>query len=193
MMLRFVLVLAPFLLATPLPQQHAPPPDPDGFAMEVDHFIFFAVLEGLFADGVEDAIVKKVLEIDDKVPDNHANFVYACPICRPTIEAFRAHRVRSEFSYGRKGDMIGDSKLPADQAKAILEGSPEARRAALQTMLSKFIRRRMDLMRLTADERDKWNAVLQRRRESGMASLKSWKLPWKECPSCEAAVSGSKK
>jgi hypothetical protein len=161
--------------------------------MEVDHFIFFAVLEGLFADGVGNDLATKVLERDEKITGGYANFVYACPICRPTIEAFRAHLRRRDFEHGRKGDMIGPSKVSAELSKALLEGSAEDRRAALQKLITKYIQARMDLMRLTAEERGIWNAVLENRRAMGTQSLKAMKLPWKECPSCEGAFTGSKK
>jgi hypothetical protein len=95
LMLRMVLILAPLLLASSGDQQHAPPQDPGRLAMEVDPFLFFAVLKGLFADGVEDGIVRKVLEADDKVPGKYANFVYTGPICRPSIEGSRSAASRS--------------------------------------------------------------------------------------------------
>jgi hypothetical protein len=193
MKVRLLLALAPILLAAPSLQQHAPPKDLEGGSVEVDHFIFFAVLEGLFADGVGNDLATKVLERDEKIPGGHANFVYACPICRPTIEAFRAHLARREFEYGRKGDMIGPSKVPAEISKALLEGSAEDRRAALQKLITKYIQARMDLLRLTAEERGIWNAVLENRRAMGTQTLKTLKLPWKGCPSCEGAFTGSRK
>ncbi len=57
----------------------------------------------------------------------------------------------------------------------------------------KYIQARMNLLRLTAEERGAWNTVLEKRRAIGMQNLKSWKLPWKACPSCEGAFTGSKK
>jgi hypothetical protein len=89
--------------------------------------------------------------------------------------------------------MIGGSTVAPELSKAILEGTPEARRDARQKMTARFIRRRMDLRRLSPEERDRCNAVLQKQRDSGMEALKSFKLSWKKCPGCEAAVGGSKR
>src|SRR6185503_13812885 len=123
MKIRLLLALAPILLAAPSPQQRVR-------TVEGDHWIFFAVLEGLFADAPSEEIVKKVLELDDKT-GRYANFVYACGICNPTVEAFRAYRLRDRYSYGRKGDMVGEPRMDSELAKLIVDGPPEARRAGL--------------------------------------------------------------
>jgi len=177
--MRLLLALTPILLAAPAPQ-------PLPRSIERDHWIFFAVLEGLFADAPSEDFVKKVLEIDDK-SGRYANFVYACGICQPTIEAFRAYRVRDKYAYGRKGDMVGEPRMDPELARLIIDGSPDARRAGLHKLVQKYIQRRTEQLRLTDRERADRAADIADRRKQGMESLRGQQLPWKECPSCEGA------
>jgi hypothetical protein len=185
MKVRLLLALAPILLAAPGPQE------PKREMTSGDHFIFFAILEGLFEDAVPDDTVNKILERSDQ--GAYANFVYACGICCPSIEGFRAYLARHNFSYGRKGDMIGEPNLPENISKLILEGTGEARRAGLHMLINRYLQRRMEQLRMTGDERRAWAAELGERRKKGMEYLKAWKLPWKECPSCEGACEAFKK
>ena len=79
---------------------------PDGadrkhLADEFDRMIFYAVLEGLYEDGVSNEAVDIVL-LKDPTSGSYAHFVYGCPICAPTIDAFRMYRARPQF-YSRKG------------------------------------------------------------------------------------------
>jgi hypothetical protein len=177
MRIRLLLALAPVLLAAPAPQQRAR-------KFEGDHWIFFAVLEGLFADGVPDEIVAKILEPEEK-GGRHANFVYGCGICNPSLEAFRAYLARHKYAYGRKGDMVGEPALPAELTSLLSDTTAEARRAGLHLLIQRYVQRRAQLLRLTEQERTGLMDDFAERRKQGMEMLRSAKLPWKECPSCE--------
>ncbi|HEY1490271.1 MAG TPA: hypothetical protein VGF90_04455, partial [Verrucomicrobiae bacterium] len=48
-------------------------------------FIFYAVLEGCYEDGIATTNVDQILLMNTNVGFVH--FVYACPICTPTIHA----------------------------------------------------------------------------------------------------------
>jgi hypothetical protein len=185
MKIRLLLTLAPVLLAAPAPQQRAR-------TFEGDHWIFFAVLEGLFTDGVPDEIVVKILEPEEK-GGRYANFVYACGICNPSLEAFRAYLARHKYAYARKGDMVGEPNLPAEVTSLLSDAAPEARRAGLHLLIQRYVQRRVDLLRLTEQERIGLMRDFTERRKQGMEMLRSAKLPWRECPSCEGTYDVFKK
>ncbi len=65
--------------------------------------VFFAVLEGLYEDGVSTDDVERILAIDPatKQPQYSEHFVGACPLCLPAFDAFQLYRSRPMF-YGRK-------------------------------------------------------------------------------------------
>ena len=76
---------------------------------EMCQFVFFAVLEGLYRDGVQNEIVdaiigEKILKKDDKVK---AHFVFRCKLCHATYEAFRTYRNRPAFMQAKGVSTFG--------------------------------------------------------------------------------------
>ena len=156
--------------------------------------IFFAVLEGLYADGVENEIVDAIVAIDEQTR-YPANFVYACPVCMPAFDAFRIYRLRPEF-YGSKGkrDTFGPGLAEALEQR-VLSDDLAVRQQAILELVEDWMRRRMESLRLTDPERERWRREMEARRKQGMAYLESYRrerlggtYAWmKECPFCEAA------
>src|SRR3954454_17052964 len=72
--------------------------------------VFFAVLEGLYTDGVSSEAVDGIIgkKTKDGKGDIKATFVIECPLCHPVYEAFCLYRQRPAFS-GEKGtkDTLG--------------------------------------------------------------------------------------
>ena len=53
--------------------------------------VFFAVLQGLYEDGVSDEVVNSIVPPDKKGREKmRHSFVLDCPLCQPTYEAFCA-------------------------------------------------------------------------------------------------------
>src|SRR5262245_66503155 len=73
----------------------AGPPDEEGFD-PVHRTIFYAVLEGLYEDGVSNGLVKLMLEKDPKT-GNFLHLVYSCPICDPVLDALHVYESRANF------------------------------------------------------------------------------------------------
>jgi hypothetical protein len=158
----------------------------------LDRFLFFAVLEGLCEEGLPDELVTEILE-KDRAGDKYVHFVYACPICTPTVEAFRAFALRDKFQYSRKGEaFFSECTVPEEILKDLQDGSDERLRKGLHALIERYVQRRMDVLRLTPEERSEWNGRLMAGRKKGMGYLQSFKLDMKECPSCEGAVGGSR-
>ncbi len=153
--------------------------------------IFFAVLEGLYRDGVSSEIVDKLLEIDP-ITKYPANFVWSCPICFPVIDALDVYRARPKFR-GRKvdADTFGEGLSPTI-TEAILHGDVLVRQQMIKTLVEGWIRVALDARRLTPEERKRFQGLMAEGRKQGMEYLENYRklggnYAWmKECPSCEA-------
>jgi len=158
-------------------------------------FIFHAVLEGLYEDGVSNAVVDVIAATD---PKNGwpLHFVYACPICTPAFDAMRVYRARVPF-HGRKDgpvDTFGKG-LGEELTKRIVGDDLDQRLKAIEELVQRWISNRMHVMRFTAEERATWSQMFAEGRKKGMATLSSYKgqglVPtydrMKECAFCNAA------
>jgi hypothetical protein len=158
----------------------------------LDRFLFFATLEGLCEDSMPDDAVKAALEKDAK--GRYRNFVYACPVCSPVVEAFRAYAMRWEFYFSRKGDPLtpwtgADNPSPvADIAARLAGADPGARGAALHDFVGRCVERRLERLRLTPEETARWRQWFAEARKKGMAALpRSEGFQHKSCPSCDGS------
>ena len=155
--------------------------------------IFFAVLEGLYADGVSNEVVDKIVAIDDqtKYP---ANFVWACPVCMPAYNAFRVYRGRPAFQeYKVHRDTFGPG-LPPALVERLTAVDQMVSQKALEELISTWMDRRMESLRLNDDERQEWRTVMEELRKKGMGYLDGYRnslggsyASMKTCPICEGA------
>ncbi len=184
-------------------QDPAPKPpiavlDPVVYSDELRHPIFFAVLEGLYRDGVSNEVVDKLLEIDP-VTKYPANFIWACPICLPVIDALDVYRARPMFR-GRKlaTDTFG-AGLAAEVREVLLHGDMAARQDALKILVEGWIRVWFEARRPTPEERARFQSLMEDGRKQGMAYLKAYRALggsyglMDECPSCEAGNAAGKR
>ena len=115
-------------LCLPLLARNKPKPDAakrnvEWQKEEMCQFVFFAVLEGLYRDGIQNEIVdaiigEKILKKDDKVK---THFVFRCKLCHATYEAFRTYRNRPAFmqtkgasTFGKGADLLKTHKRAKD-------------------------------------------------------------------------------
>lgn len=155
--------------------------------VEFGRFLFFATLEGVCEDGLSESAVKHILETDEK--GNYRNFVYACPVCSPVVEGFRAYAMRDKIYYGRKGDpLTGNAASPAGIAASARLETPGTRGAALSDLVKRYVDQRMDRLRLTEPERKAWRRAMELGRKKGMGRLQSSDgFAFKSCPSCDGS------
>jgi len=155
--------------------------------------IFYAVLEGLFEDGVSDEDVDRILMIDPKTKAP-MHFVYGCPLCNPALDALRVYRVRGPWHYKAAGNTFGRG-LDAQTRASLASDAMADRFGAVQGLIQRWVKARMKLMRLTKDERAQWthaiadmskkgNAMLSELRRSGRAGELG---TMKACPICSGA------
>jgi len=163
-------------------------------------FVFYAVLEGCYEDGLTSE------DIDLIIPQGEngkrvmmVNLVYSCPLCHPAFEAFRLYGSRQPF-HGQKitaYDTFGVGL--SDEIKRQLRGTPLERRTAIQSLISKWVAARADLLRLDERERKRRHLGFQAMKKKGMNALKKFQAAgpddyygkfyedWKACPICEGA------
>lgn len=159
--------------------------------------IFFAVLEGLYRDGVSSAAARAIVELDP-LSGYPLSFVQGCPICTPAMDAFQLYLARPAF-YARKvpADTFGQGL--SEEVVARLTGPDRtARRAALRELVEGWVDGWLDRQRLDPGERDRWRAALSERSKRGMdmlAELQQTGLglygDFDECPLCLGAEAGS--
>jgi hypothetical protein len=161
---------------------------------DMQKLVFFAVLEGLYSDGVDNVAVDIILGVDPKtkLPRMEENFVYACPLCLPAYDAFVLYRSRVPF-YGRKsgGDTFGPG-LDGIVLTKLKSTKKADRLEAIRMLVDRWVNRRLELMRLSAEERKAWTTQIEAGRQQGMKVLQgdSRKADWKGCAFCDGAAGG---
>jgi hypothetical protein len=156
--------------------------------------IFFGVLEGLYESGLSNEAVDLILA-DDPQTRRPANFVWACPVCMPAYEAFRVYRTRPEFTTVKGGGDTFGAGLDGPSMDTLRSADVAARQKAIESLVQRWIGRRLERMRFTESELAEWRQDMELRRKKGMALLQSYQqegamgsyASMKTCPFCEAA------
>jgi hypothetical protein len=158
--------------------------------------VFFAVLEGLYRDGVSTAAARAIAETDP-VSGYPISFVQGCPICMPALDAFRLYIVRPPFESKLPADTFGPG-LPGQVEARLTGGDPASRRAELRIVVEGWVDAWLDRQRLGPRERETWNHGLADRAKQGMNILAGLRElgsgPYayvKECPLCVGAEAGA--
>jgi hypothetical protein len=161
---------------------------------EEHRFIFYAVLEGAYEEGLSEETVSTLL--GEKGTEH---FVISCPICEPAYGALRAYRDAPEFTLkkvSQKGFGSGLSK----EEQGLVSGSVEDRRKLVRTLVSRWIEARFTLLNLPDDREKAMRESLQEMSEKGTAILDLFKkggngdqlakayADWEFCPSCSGAT-----
>jgi hypothetical protein len=175
--------------ATPIaPGSPAAPQDAPAFTPVVMddayQLVFFAVLEGLYRDGVSSEVVAALTAAPPE-GGYPAHFVWQCPLCMPALNAFNVYAARPPFC-GIKGrlDTFGAGLAPELAERCL---GPD-----LNELVQRWIGERLDALRLTEEERDLWHERFEHLRKQGMESL--WGMQQggayagvKRCAVCDGA------
>ncbi|HLX61676.1 MAG TPA: hypothetical protein VKX17_10375 [Planctomycetota bacterium] len=149
--------------------------------------VFHAVLEGLYADGVSNEDVDRIL------PREH--FVYACPLCEPAYAAFAAYRARPEFQ-NRKAPIstFGKGLDPAISEK-LKSKEVSTRRWTIGALIQGWVQKRLESMRLTPEESAEWNGRLGALHKQGMAMKDKFHDQYqeKDCAICSGCSNAGEK
>lgn len=124
-------------------------------------FMFMAVLEGLYVDGVSNETIDLIIPAKAGFREH---FIYGCPMCMPTYDAMVLYRSRDGF-YGMKPpesppDTFGPGL--SDEIKTQLASSnKETRLMAIESLVRRWVDRRIDLMNLDEVKQAHLLAVLE--------------------------------
>ena len=167
---------------------------PKGYE-DVKQMIFFAVMEGLYRDGVSTETAELLIGKSEKAKGRRY-FVYACPLCMPAENAIRTYAVRADFRTKDHRDTFGDG-LPEATRDLLASEEPMVRVNALQELILKWVQTYQERRRLTPEEAAEWRIHLDGMREKGNAMLENYlKMGgksareyegWEKCPACEGS------
>jgi hypothetical protein len=149
--------------------------------------IFFAVLEGLYNDGVDSEVLQSILR--RKADGTLEHFVWTCPICMPAFEAMSLYSRRESFQcFKIAQDTFGEGLAP-DTRTSLIDGNLKVRQETIDHLVRSWVERRLDKLRLTPQERHTWSQVLAERRKIGMTILsRTPNAELKSCPFCDGAA-----
>lgn len=139
----------------------------------VCQMVFFAVLEGLYADGVPSDVVNSLVPKSDKQENDSvkANFVAQCPLCHPVFEALSLYQRRGAFLDGDGRRNTFGKGIDKDLQKRLTSQSRMDRLTALRVLVRRWVERRMTMMRLSEEERTEWTTKLAVRSQQGRKRL----------------------
>jgi len=128
--------------------------------------IFFAVLEGLYTDGVPTAVVDLIVPKEGDGVQH--SFVVQCPLCHPVFEAFRLYQSRKPFASDTgKSDTFGKEAVKAEILEGLKNPDVYPRIRAMGALVQPWIERRLALMRLSQEEMQDWREKLLARAKEG--------------------------
>ncbi len=141
--------------------------------------IYHAVLEGAFEDGVGNDDVERIL-LRGAGGQGFQHFIYACPLCMPTINALQTYRQRAPiFGYKIAGNEAAENTygpgLSAEQRVQLRSPDLAPRLTVVNQLVRRWVERRLARQRLTPDERKAVQAQLEAGRKQGMEMLKKFK------------------
>ena len=147
----------------------------DAYFTPTYRLVFYAVLEGCFEEGLSDADVSQMLLKEKPDTRFYEHFIYACPICVPTIHALETYRQRPD-PYGTKvpGNRTFGAGLPAELHDRLYSEDVKRRLSAIHDLEEAWINRRVASLRLTPEELARINKGLRKGREQGMRVLQSF-------------------
>ena len=171
---------------------------------EMCQFVFFAVLEGLYRDGIQNEIVDAVIgeKIDKKENKIKTHFVFRCELCHATYEAFRTYRNRPEFLDAKGASTFGkgaDLKL----LKELQSKDARTRIYSMGRLIRPWIMQRIEETRKTPAEKTAMKEKFASYAREGKDILRAHQqakdgfyLDWRfygSCQACEAAKDLGKK
>lgn len=143
---------------------------------ELTRFLTMAVFEGLFEDGAEADVVKKV------AADNWELFIAKCPLCHPVKHAF-------EMMAAAPGPDLYDGRgsgLPQDILARLRAADLPTRKKGLEALVKRYVDRRFERMKMSDVDQARLRRLMEEGRKRGM-TYKS--LPAGDfCPSCDGAA-----
>ncbi|MFN4807153.1 MAG: hypothetical protein ACK46A_14485 [Akkermansiaceae bacterium] len=167
---------------------------------EMCQFVFFAVLEGLYRDGIDNNVVDAILGDMRKGKDDDSklksHFVFRCELCHATYEAFRAYRERPTFLQSGGKSTFGEGKTDAKIVAELRSENASTRVYAMGSLVRPWILHRIEETRKTDEEKKQMKERFEKFAKEGGKLLGNLRetdelyLDWQfygSCQACEAA------
>jgi hypothetical protein len=167
---------------------------------EMCQFVFFAVLEGLYRDGIDNQVVDAILGDMRKGKDDDnklkSHFVFRCELCHATYEAFRAYRERPTFLQSGGKSTFGEGKTDAKIVADLRSENARTRVYAMGSLVRPWILHRIEETRKTDVEKKQMKERFEKFAKEGGKLLNNLRetdelyLDWGfygSCQACEAA------
>lgn len=158
---------------------------------------FFAVLEGLYEDGVSNETVDLIIgKAKGKDRDVKHSFVFRCKLCHATYEAFVQYRQRTAFTDGKGVDTFGKG-VDAKTIQSLKSKDVYTRISAMGGMVNGWLNKYIERKRLTTTEKvallnrllkhaGDGNNRFKKYRRDGKAAYIDWQF-YDGCQACKAA------
>ncbi|MEM7454361.1 MAG: hypothetical protein AAF456_08390 [Planctomycetota bacterium] len=169
--------------------------------------VFHGVLEGLYRDRVDIAIVDSIIGPYDANADEEKlkqrlmrSFVDGCPLCEPTFHAFLAYQSHLHISGGFQFEHEV-AAMEDGLRTSLLDDDPQSRLMALHQLVTPWLQTRFASAQHSEEEMLAWRARIQQRVDEGKQMLfaflnandpnyGSWSVYW-GCAACNAARDSS--
>ncbi len=145
---------------------------------EAHRFLFMAVLEGYYEDGVSHADVARILRREEGKGYDH--FIYACPICTAVQQASELYANRPELSmykppsYQVKEATFGTG-LSTELSAGLASESVEIRLKTIFQLVNTWVNRKLERSRLSDTERSQLMAEMEAGKALGIRRLAGYK------------------
>lgn len=142
-------------------------------------FIFFAVLEGLYEDGVSSDDVNRMLKVEKGQSYDH--FISHCPICTAVLQAMQVYASRADIGRMYKGinhrttESTFGPGLAENVQSNLMSDDPEIRLKTMYQLVSTWFNRRLVRSNLSHEERATLVREIEAGKEEGMRKLQSFK------------------
>lgn len=164
--------------------------------------VFFAVLEGLYSQGVSDEVVESIVgakcdpEDTEKMQERvKRSFVVDCPLCQPTFEAFVVYQSRPRFSDGSGASTFGEG-FEAAMKERLLSQNLQTRLKALKDFVQASISKKLATTDMSEGDFADWSQRVMKRSGEGKDQLmklvgtdenyRDWGIYW-GCAACNGS------
>lgn len=161
-------------------------------------FVFFAVLEGLYRDGVQNEVVDLIIGKPIKAEGDKVKsvFVFRCELCHATYEAFRTYRARPAFRNTSAQTTFGEG-VKEKYLEELKSKDAQTRVYSMGRLVRPWIMHRIEETRKTDKEKAALKKEFERYAKDGALHLHKHQenkdrfyLDWDfygTCQACEAA------
>lgn len=181
-----------------LPLPSLQPPTQEWRSDPACQLVFFAVLEGLYTDGVPDEVVDLIVPPQDERDDSVERcFVFRCPMCHAAYEAFVLYQRRQGFNGSNEAKSTFGKDFDLTIRDSLKSDSAPTRVKAMGNLIRPWIDRKINSLEMTDAKRDalvakmlqyaeEGNRLFLARRADPTSIYHEWTF-YGGCQACEAA------